>query len=530
MPDAPKSKAPRRFRRLFLFGLLFEVFVLTLCALLPGGSWLSSEICNDVFVIHSPLLWLLNVGAAFDNPLAAIFCLLLFLFLMAAFWAFLFYWVLRLGSWLLARIFVSQRQKLVVRCGLGFVCLLVLALAAVSAMPQTSTPFTASPEIKSIVENNNAFALDLYQKLKEQPGNLFFSPYSISTSLAMTYAGARGQTKSEMAKVLHFNPGQTNIHATFGSLTERLNKVQRWNRITFITANSLWCEKDYPFMDTFLDIARMNYDADMRFLDFKTDAETARGKINSWVEKKTKGKIQNLVEPGQFTPLTRLVLCNAIYFKGKWQFQFKPSDTKPAPFYITTNQTVTVPMMWQHSDFKMTYNDDESIELLEMPYIGNDLSMIILLPTATPELSDAGQNTLSDLEQNLTAENLHAWLVKLDEAGSHKASVWIPRFTTTQSFDLSKELKSLGMTSAFDDTANFSGMDGTTNLFISGVIHKAFVEVNEEGTEAAAATWVHVMTKSMAEHFVANHPFIFLIRDNGSGTILFLGRIVDPTK
>jgi serpin B len=218
-------------------------------------------------------------------------------------------------------------------------------------------------------------------------------------------------------------------------------------------------------------------------------------------------------------------LCDAIYFKGKWQTQFKPNDTKPEPFHVSTNQDVTVPMMYQSSQCKMAYSDDESVELLELPYVGNDLSMIVLLPTAYGE-----ENDLPSLEQKLTAENLSAWLKTLDQTSLHKASIFLPRFTTTQSFDLTEKLKSLGMTLAFDDAADFSGMDGTTNLFISDVIHKAFVEVNESGTEAAAATWVHVMTKSMAERFVADHPFIFLIRDNGSGTILFLGRIVDPTK
>jgi serpin B len=345
----------------------------------------------------------------------------------------------------------------------------------------------------------------------------------------MTYAGARGQTESEMAKVLHFNPAQTNIHSAFGVLTERMNKIQRWNRITLATANSLWCQQDYRFTDAFLNLVRTRYGAEARQVDFKHSAQAA-GEINQWVERETKQKIKNVVEPGQFTDLTRLVLCDAIYFKGKWQTQFKPNDTKPAPFHVSTNETVTVPMMYQHAEFKIAYSDDGSVELLELPYVGNDLSMIILLPQVEYPSPDVEQPGLPDLEQKLTVNNLHAWLAKLDQAGGHKTWVGLPRFTTTQSFNLAKELKSLGMPSAFNDTANFSGMDGTTNLFVSDVIHKAFVEVNEAGTEAAAATWVHVASKSASGRFIVDHPFVFLIRENGSGTILFLGRIVDPTK
>jgi len=413
---------------------------------------------------------------------------------------------------------------------LGFLCVIVLVLIIIPFHRETSIPFTASPEVKSAVEGNTAFALDLYQKLKDQPGNLFFSPYSISTSLAMTYAGAQGQTESEMAKALHFNLAQTNLPMAFGALGARMNQIQRWNRITLTTANSLWCQQDYRFTDAFLDLVHKYYDAEARHVDFKRSPQAASSEINQWVERKTKGKIKDVVEPGQFADLTQLVLCDAIYFKGKWLKQFKVSDTKPAPFHVTTNETVTVAMMYQHSEFKMAYSEDNTFELLELPYSGNDLSMIILLPDTMAGLLDIERSSLSELEQKLTPHNLRDWLAKLDQASPHKTWVALPRFTTTQSFELAKELKSMGMPSAFNDSANFSGMDGTTNLFVSDVVHKAFVEVNEAGTEAAATTLVLVKTKSMSGRFIVDHPFIFLIRENGSGTILFLGRIVDPTK
>lgn len=429
----------------------------------------------------------------------------------------------------MATTFLSQ--KIGVRYVFLSAIVFVLIAAAVFAWPQTSRPFGSSPDASAAVAANTAFAIDLYQQLKTQPGNLFFSPYSISSALAMTYAGARGQTETEMAKVLHFDPGQTNVHAGFRALTDRLNDLQRWNNIKLLTANSLWSQKNYPFTNTFLNLVKKDYQAEAQSVDFAKAPEAARNDINSWVGKKTDGNIQDLVDAGEFTPLTRLVLCNAIYFKGKWETQFDPANTRPAPFHVNVDQTVTVPMMSVKSRFKIARSDDGSLKLLEMSYVGDDLSMIILLPAADPgwELSD--QSTLSGLEANLTPQNLQAWLATLDQAGSHEAAIFIPRFTTTQSFNLSEQLKSMGMPSAFDmDKADFSGMDGTRELSLSAVLHKAFVEVNEEGTEAAAATMVIVKTWGMPERFIVDHPFIFLIRDNASGAILFLGRMVDPTK
>jgi serpin B len=392
-------------------------------------------------------------------------------------------------------------------------------------------PFMASAQIKSTVDANTAFALDLYQTLKAQPGNLFISPYSISTALAMTYAGARGQTATEMASVLHFNPDQTNLPASFAELAARMNQVQHRNDITLLTANSLWCQKDYQFKETYLNLVHQFYNAEAREVDFIHSAPAAAKEINTWVEQQTKGRIQNAVQPDQINDMTRLVLCNAIYFKGKWQYQFKMSDTAPADFHITTNETVTVPMMRQEGHFKLVRNQDDSVEMLELPYSGNDLSMIILLPEFRWHPPGVENPGLSDLEQKLNADNLRRWLAELDRHGARETLVKLPRFTTSQSLDLVEQLRSLGMKSAFDDqTANFSGMDGSNNLFISDVIHKAFVQVDESGTEAAATSVVILKTLSAPELFRADHPFIFLIRENGSGSILFMGRIVDPTK
>jgi len=521
------THAPRRLRRYFLLGILLDVVLITLGAFLPD-SWLQIEIRNFVLITHYPFMVML---ATADNAIVAILGLLFTFAIIGAVWGFLIYLVTRLAQSLVSRFIVSPRQKLVFRCGLGLLGIGILSWATISLLPAMLIPFTDSPEVKSTVDGNTAFALDLYQKLKGQPGNLFFSPYSISTSLAMTYAGARGQTATEMANVLHFNPAQTNLPVAFAELAERMSRIQRWNRITLLTANSLWGQRDYSFTEPYLNQVRQFYHADARQVDFVHAPSAAADEINAWVGRQTKGRIQSAVNPNQFNDLTRLVLCNAIYFKGKWQHQFKVSDTAPADFHVTTNETVTVPMMHQKAYFKMASSDDDSVKLLELPYSGGDLSMIILLPQIEWPLPDVENPGLPDLEQKLTANNLHVWLTELDEASPHETWVRLPRFATSQSFDLVEDLKSLGMKSAFDEqSANFSGMDGSTNLSISDVIHKAYVQVNESGTEAAAVTVQIVKTKGMADRFIVDHPFIFLIRDNGSGSILFIGRIVDPTK
>jgi serpin B len=438
-------------------------------------------------------------------------------------WAVLIYWSSVFVTGLAGRFGISRRLKIGIAYSLALLVAFILASAFVGAGRGTPTPFTASPEVKSAVEGNTAFAVDLYQKLKERPGNLFFSPYSISTSLGLLYAGARGQTEREIANVLHINLPQTNFHAASGNLAARMEKVQRWRRITLLTANSLWCQQDYLFTDTFLDLARESYRAEARLVNFKESPQRVSRDINTWIGRKTKGKIKDMASPEQLTADTRLILCNAVYFKGKWASQFKPANTKPAPFFTTTNQTVMVPMMYQSEEFKMAIIDEPAVALLESPYFGRDLSMIILLPDAV--------DGLPELEQNLTADNLRVWLTKLDQASPHKTSVHLPRFTTTQSLELARELKSMGMPTAFNvQAADFSGIDGTNYLYIADAIHKAFVEVNESGAEAAAATIVRFVAKSMPGRFAADHPFIYLIRENGSGSILFLGRMVDPTK
>jgi serine protease inhibitor len=374
---------------------------------------------------------------------------------------------------------------------------------------------------KAIVAGNTAFACDLYGKLKGQEGNLFLSPYSISTALAMTYAGARGETKTQMERTLHF--GRGDVHPSFAALQDGLKAVQKKGQVQLATANSLWPQKGSAFLPTFLDLCQKHYGVTITPVDFSTETESARQSINNWFEKRTNHKIQELFKPGLLTPLTRLVLGNAVYFKGTWSTQFDKQNTKPAPFHLTAEKKLQAPLMYLESKFR--YTETPSLQVLELPYAGDDLSMLVLLPRKL--------DGLGALEDKLNAETLTAWTQGLRLL---KARAWLPQFKTTGEFSLKQTLAALGMSDAFVDKSDFSGMNGLKDLFISDVVHKAFVEVNEAGTEAAAATGVAMAAKSMPRpepqpvEFRADHPFLFIIRDNKTGSVLFLGRMVDPTK
>ncbi len=397
-----------------------------------------------------------------------------------------------------------------------------------------------------VVEGNNVFAFDLYDQLRGQKGNLFFSPYSISTALAMTYAGARGNTAAEINATLHFGAGPTDpaLHKAFGSLVGDLNAAGKKGKFKLAVANALWPQHDYKFLPAFTTLVTKSYGAGLTPLDFKTKTEAARQTINRWVEQKTQNKIKALLKPGILTEDTRLVLTNAIYFKGDWATQFDKKRTKDAPFHTGLSgfkctigpKPVMVPMMYQKARFKyadltiQAHHDRRerllagTFELLQMPYKGNELSMVVLLP------KDHFTESMTALEKSLTAKNLSKWLGR---ARKQKVRVYLPKFKMTSEFSLANTLKAMGMKDAFTGKANLSGTDGTSKLFISAVVHKAFVDVNEEGTEAAAATGVVEGVTSVAPAiptFRADRPFVFLIRDNKTGSVLFIGRVMNPKK
>jgi len=411
----------------------------------------------------------------------------------------------------------------------------LLAAITVSANSLAMDNQTAKEDMnkKIVVEGNNKFALELFAKLQSTQGNLFFSPYSISTALAMAHAGARSETESQMAGVLHFPvsvnrttdssskslPDRRQFTSIFGAIIKDLNKRGQKGGYALTVANALWGQKEYGFLEDFLELIRTNYDGGLNEVDFITATETARQTINTWVEKKTKKKIENLISKGVLDSMTRLVLTNAIYFKGNWARQFKEDKTQDAPFSIPDGRKIDVAMMNQQAEF--SYMETDTFQALELPYVGEELSMIILLPKES--------DGLDEFEKKLTTENLSLWMAKIFK---REIVVFVPKFKMTSQFSLASVLRSMGMTDAFSSNADFSGMNGKRDLFISAIIHKAYVEVNEEGTEAAAATGVVMTLTSMGPTripiFRADHPFLFLIRDNLSGSILFIGRVANP--
>jgi serpin B len=377
----------------------------------------------------------------------------------------------------------------------------------------------APADTKAVVKGNTEFALALYRQLRGQKGNLFISPYSISTALAMTYAGARGQTAEEMARALNFPSGHQRLHTAFAKLLVDLNGDGKKRGYQLSVANALWGQKNFGFLPDFLNLTRDSYGAGLNEVDFQGATEEARKTINAWVEKQTQDKIKDLLQPGVLNASTCLVLTNAIYFKGFWDSQFNKKATQQRPFHLQGGESVKVPLMYQKGKFR--YLDGGDFQALELPYQGKDLSMVILLPKKA--------DGLAALEEKLTASNLAGWLGRLHRDEVH---VTLPRFKMIREFRLRGALAALGMRRAFaPGQADFTGMSGSgRKLFVSEVIHKAFVDVNEEGTEAAAATAVIVKKEAAAEPtvFRADHPFLFLIQDLRTGSVLFLGRLTNP--
>jgi serpin B len=373
--------------------------------------------------------------------------------------------------------------------------------------------------IKNIARDNTLFALDLYNQLKMTDGNLFFSPFSIFTALAMTWAGARENTAVQMAETLHFTEKPAQFHRAIGDLISQLNAVQKETDVELSIANAIWAQKGYQFLDEFFRIVQQSYQADLKQVDFSSAAESARQAINAWVGQQTNEKIKDLLPPKVLNALTRLVLVNAIYFKGFWDNQFKSRDTREMEFWLLTEVAVKVPMM--HQEHQFGYWENDWLQIMEMPYKEESLSLIVLLPKE--------KTGITDLEQKLKFENMMAWQSRLRK---RKVIVFFPKFKIESQFSLAQTLALMGMPDAFDpELADFSAMVGQKELYISAVIHKAFLEVNEEGSEAAAATGVVVGVTSIAPSppiFKADHPFVFFIRDNKSQSILFLGRVLNP--
>jgi len=414
-------------------------------------------------------------------------------------------------------------------------------LLTLLAFTLVSAPMVGTAQVQSVVAGNTTFALNLYSQLATNSGNLFFSPYSISTCLAMLYAGASGNTEQQMSQVLGFGTNQQQFASLFGELQAELEADQQTNAIELNLANALWTQEGYPFLPAFLQTATNQYKANVNQADFVTEASEVTDEINNWVAQETQNKIQNIVPVGLINADTRFVLANAIYFLGVWTTSFEETNTTTQPFHLSGTTFVEAPLMHQPflvedgngNPITFNYMDNwwwnesggytiptNGYQALELPYGNNQLSMVILLPSQV--------DGLGQLEGQLTPSFLSNVLLQMV---AQQVEIFLPRFTLESTFDLANTLAAMGMPDAFTPgVADFSGIDGNRDLCISFVLHKAWGQVNEAGTQAAAATVVVGTGGALRPRpvFRADHPFLFLIRDTQTGSVLFLGRLTNP--
>ena len=387
---------------------------------------------------------------------------------------------------------------------------------------RVTSPNVNEGDIVALVDGNGTFAFDLYQALKDSDDNVFYSPYSISLALAMTYAGARGETEQQMADTLHFILSQNQLHPAFNRLDQELSKRGEGAKgkdgegFRLNIANAIWGQKDYEFLTQFLDVLAENYGAGLRILDFIKSPEDSRITINDWVSDETEDRIKDLIPQGAIDSITRLVLTNAIYFNAAWQFPFNEDATADGTFYLLHGGEIVVPMMKQTESFG--YAEGDGYQAVELPYDGHDLSMVILLPRS---------DQFEAFEDSISYQSVQGILSNLE---SREVNLTMPKFEFESEFSLAKTLAAMGMPLAFSANADFSGMTGNRDLFIDEVIHKSFVSVDEAGTEAAAATAVIMKLTAipgMPVNVTIDRPFIFLIRDIDTGAILFVGRVLN---
>jgi len=401
---------------------------------------------------------------------------------------------------------------------------------------QTDDTGSTQQGIQEVVNANNQFAFDLYSELyKSEQGNVFYSPYSISAALAMTYEGAKGQTADEMKSVFHF-PESKILRPNFAAVYNEINKQDKNYKLS--TGNALWVQKDYPFLEDYIKRVENYYGGKAAGLDFIQETEKSRQTINTFIEEQTNDKIKDLIAPGVLNPMTRMVLTNAIYFKGTWEWGFDKSDTRDMDFKITKDNIIKTPMMYMNNDkASFNYADIGELQILELPYKDNEISMLILLPKQGVDYDmETGEEiildyTLEDIE--LTTENLNSWKSEMQDDMGRLDSIYLPKFEFDTKYGLNQVLTQLGMPTAFNEMkADFSGMTQKEQLFISNVIHQAYVKVDEKGTEAAAATAVVMEASGIGSSniFKADHPFIFIIQEKETGNVLFMGRMINPTQ
>ncbi len=399
--------------------------------------------------------------------------------------------------------------------------------AIYSKKPRLDDAQAAEPDRRQLAADNNAFAFDLYHRLAAGKDGLFYSPYSISLALAMAYAGAREDTAKQMAEAMHFTLPAGRLHPAFNAIDQQLATRKNSGgqgsdgkgfRLNIV--NDIWGQDGYFFQPDFLDQLAMYYGSGLRQLDFINNPEAARKTINDYIAQKTEQRIQDLLPQEVINPLTRLVLTNAIFFNAAWEYPFEKELTKPAPFTRLDGTKINVPMMSLPLSFDLSYAAGDGYQTVALPYENTNLSMLLLVPD---------QGRFAEFDAGLDAARLQSILVKMETVSTH---VTMPSFKLASEFSLSKELSEMGMVDAFvPEKANLSGMDGTRNLFIREVVHKSFIKVDEAGTEAAAATAVIAQAVSMPPRsaaLVVDRPFIYLIRDEPTNTILFMGKVLEP--
>jgi len=409
------------------------------------------------------------------------------------------------------------------------VALIIIAMVPLAAMffpypysptqpPQANEAGSTPQGILEVVRANNRFAFKLYSELvKTETGNVFYSPYSIFSALAMTYEGARGKTAEEMKNVFNF-PESSVLRPNFAAIYNRINRAAEEYELR--TGNALWTQKDYPFLEEYLKTVEKHYGGKAAALDFIHEAEKSRETINAFIEEQTNHKIKDLIPPGVLDELTRLVLTNAIYFKGDWKIAFNESLTVEEDFWVAPDVSVKVQMMHMCPNETVRFNhvDTGDLQILELPYKSGNVSMLIILP-----------ENIESAEASLTPEKLEEYKAQMRE--ERMDEICLPKFDVETKYFMRETLSNLGMLTAFTGEADFSGMTGGRDLFISQVIHQAYVKVDEKGAEAAAATAVVMKLTSVPEAkvFRADRPFIFIIQEKQTGIILFMGRVSNPT-
>jgi serpin B len=399
------------------------------------------------------------------------------------------------------------------------ISLAMLVLLSAGTQDSSQTNLQPEDEVRGLVDGNTDFAGDVFRNLKASDANLAFSPHSLSSVLAVVQAGAKGQTDSQITSVCHFPTNQAERTSALAIVRSELATAGKSRGVQLVSATGLWAQKYYSFDVNFLDFIRKQHGTEIRMVDYAASPDAAFRSINDWVKKQTKGKIPDGISRESVTPATRLIVANAIYFKGQWAKRFDPGATRKRPFQGTAESAMDVQMMQQENVFP--YGENEDMQVLVLPYVGKSLQMIVLLPK---------QGGLGELEQRLSAKYLKSWIHKIR---LYTVDVWLPRFKITSSYPLNEPLKSLGLQDAFNPTtADFSGMSTRRPLYIQTVAQSTFVEVDEEGTKAASATHTglgcSIPTTPPHAQFHADRPFIFLIRDKLTGTILFMGRVTNP--